>query len=114
MDFTNIADNCFEVGAENQRLVPGGTHHAAFAPTTSPHARAQRLPLPRGCLMAASWLPAPLLTIPHEPSPLLPLPLLQPRELLRMEAAVLSALGYRINTPTTHTFLSMYKQASGA
>lgn len=36
--------------------------------------------------------------------------LVQPGDLLRMEAVVLDVLGFRINTPTAHTFLSMYKQ----
>ncbi|PSC70498.1 Peptide chain release factor 1 [Micractinium conductrix] len=34
-----------------------------------------------------------------------------PGDLLRMEAIVLDCLSFRINTPTPHTFLSMYKQA---
>lgn len=34
-----------------------------------------------------------------------------PADLLRMEAIVLDCLSFRINTPTAHTFLSMYKQA---
>lgn len=41
-----------------------------------------------------------------------PLPL-QPGDLLRMEAIVLDCLSFRVNTPTAHTFLSMYKQALG-
>ena len=36
---------------------------------------------------------------------------LQPGDLLRMEAIILDCLSFRINTPTAHTFLSMYKQA---
>lgn len=34
-------------------------------------------------------------------------------DLLRMEAVVLDCLSFRVNTPTAHTFLSMYKQALG-
>lgn len=36
-----------------------------------------------------------------------------PGDLLRMEGIVLDCLAFRINTPTAHTFLSMYKQALG-
>ncbi|KAL4446358.1 hypothetical protein ABPG77_003165 [Micractinium sp. CCAP 211/92] len=36
-----------------------------------------------------------------------------PGDLLRMEAIVLDCLSFRVNTPTAHTFLSMYKQALG-
>lgn len=38
---------------------------------------------------------------------------LQPGDLLRMEAIVLDCLSFRVNAPTAHTFLSMYKQALG-
>lgn len=34
-----------------------------------------------------------------------------PADLLRMEALVLEVLGFRVNAPTTHTFLSLFKQA---
>lgn len=67
-----------------------------------------------GChpqLHAAGGTPAAAVSSRAAPRPP-PLPL-QPGDLLRMEGIVLDCLAFRINTPTAHTFLSMYKQALG-
>ena len=94
MDFTNIADNCFAVRAGP---CPGP------APAAGNLLRYKALRLPCRAVQASLVLSQQASTAAGV------LRAAQPGDLLKMEGLVLQSLGFHINMPTAHTFLSLLK-----